>query len=422
MKRSWRRDKEAPIQSKILLEEKAGDDHRLILTINSGSSSIKFSIYRMGPSESMVLYGKLDRIGVQGGHFEARDDRGTVLVDQQLDLPAHNQALEALLDWLKGQNREKDLQAVGHRIVHGGAAHLKPSIITPEIMDDLQKLVPLAPDHLPHEIEAIKTLTRRFPHLPQIACFDTAFHRCMPDVAQRIALPQDYVRAGVMRYGFHGLSYEFLLQELDSQAGAESARGRVIIAHLGNGASMVAVKNGKSQDTTMGMTPTGGLVMSTRCGDMDPGVILYLLRQQGLTPDDLDNLLNKRAGLLGVSEISSDVQDLLAAEDHEPQAAAALALFCHQARKFIGALTAVLGGLETLVFTGGIGENSSIIRQRLCQNLEFLGIVLDPDRNDAHAPIISRADSRVTVRVMKTNEELMIARHTHALLAKGGDG
>jgi acetate kinase len=184
----------------------------------------------------------------------------------------------------------------------------------------------------------------------------------------------------------------------------------------------VAVKNGKSQDTTMGMTPTGGLVMSTRCGDMDPGVILFLLRQQGLTPDDLDNLLNKRAGLLGVSEISSDVQDLLAAEDHEPQAAAALALFCHQARKFIGALTAVLGGLETLVFTGGIGENSSIIRQRLSQNLEFLGIVLHPDRNNAHAPIISRADSRVTVRVMKTNEELMIARHTHALLAKGGDG
>jgi acetate kinase len=410
------------VQSKTLPEEKAGVNPQLILTINSGSSSIRFSIYRIGSSETLVLNGKLDRIGVRGGNFKALDGHGNVLVDQNLELPAHNEALEVFINWLKSHDRDKDLQAVGHRIVHGGAAHLKPELITPEIMDHLQKLIPLAPDHLPHEIEAVETLARIFPHLPQVACFDTAFHRGMPDVAQRIPLPQDYVQAGVMRYGFHGLSYEFLLQELDRQAGAEAARGRIIMAHLGNGASMVALKNGKSLDTTMGMTPTGGLVMSTRSGDLDPGVILYLLRQHGLTTNELDNLLNKKAGLLGVSGVSSDIRDLLAAEGHKSEAAAAVELFCYQARKFIGALAAVLGGLETLVFTGGIGENSSIIRQRLCRDLEFFGIVLDPERNNAHAPIISRSDGRVTVRVMKTNEELMIARHTHALLIKEGIG
>jgi acetate kinase len=394
----------------------------LILTINSGSSSIRFSVYRLGRSESLLLHGKLDRIGVAGGHFQARDDADTTLVDQPLDLPNHDRALEALLNWLKGQEQGKDFRAVGHRLVHGGPEHLQPQIITAEILNDLKSLVPLALDHLPHEIKAIETLRRLYPDLPQVACFDTAFHRRMPEVAQRIPLSQEYARAGMMRYGFHGLSYEYIFQELAREAGDQAARGRVIVAHLGNGASMVALKDGRSQDTTMGMTPTGGLVMSTRSGDLDPGMVLYLLQERGLSPEEVNDLLNHRAGLLGVSQISSDMQDLLAAEPRDARAAAAVALFCYQARKFLGAFTAVLGGLETLVFTGGIGENSGVIRQRLCENLGFLGITLDPDRNRVSAPIISYTASRVTVRVIKTNEELMIARHTAGLLKAKRDG
>jgi acetate kinase len=399
-----------------------GDAGRLILTINSGSSSLKFSLYRLGAGEDLVLAGKLDRIGVKGGHFQAREARGQVLIDRKLELPDHRAALTALLDWLKGQEPGPSVRAAGHRLVHGGPAHLKPVIITPPVLNDLRQLIPLAPDHLPHEIQAIETLGQIFPGLPQIACFDTAFHRRMPEVAQSVALPREYAERGVMRYGFHGLSYEYLLQELAKEAGAAAARGRVIMAHLGNGASLAALKGGVSQDTTMGMTPAGGLVMSTRSGDLDPGVILYLLQEQGLTPDAVNDLLNHRAGLLGVSGLSSDMQDLLALEARDPRAAAAVALFCYQAQKFLGAFTAVLGGLDTLVFTGGIGENSSVIRQRLVANLGGFGIALDPALNEAQAPVISSAASRVTVRVMKTNEELMIARHTHHTLAATGAG
>jgi acetate kinase len=395
--------------------------NRLILTINSGSSSVKFSLYRMGLAETLVLHGKLDRIGVEGGHFQAQDARGKNLITQVVNLPDHGAAFKALFDWLNDHDLLKSLDAVGHRLVHGGAAHIKPVTITPEVVDDLQTLIPLAPDHLPHEIKAIKTVGRLFPDLPQIACFDTAFHRRMPGVAQRIALPRRYAQAGVIRYGFHGLSYEYLLQELAREAGEEVRRGRVIIAHLGNGASMVALNHGESQDTTMGMTPTGGLVMSTRCGDLDPGVMLYLLQEQGMSPAAVNALLNHEAGLLGVSGLSSDMQDLLGQEEQQPQAAEAVALFCYQARKFLGALTAVLGGLETLIFTGGIGENASRIRQRICENMDFLGISLDAAGNDANAAIISSAKSRVTVRVMQTNEELMIARHTFEILAASGD-
>jgi acetate kinase len=388
----------------------------LILTINSGSSSVKFALYRMGAGEILVLHGQLDRIGVTGGIFQARDPGGGRLLDQILDLPDHDAAFKTLLDWLQGQGLGKDLQAIGHRLVHGGAAHLTPALLTAAVLADLEKLTPLAPDHLPQEIQAIRVLQRLFPGLPQVACFDTAFHRRMPEVAQRFALPGEYVRAGVMRYGFHGLSYEYLLQELAREAGAAVAQGRVIMAHLGNGASMAALHQGKSRDTTMGMTPTGGLVMSTRSGDLDPGVILYLLQEQGLSSGQINDLLNRRAGLLGVSGISADMQDLLAQEGRRPQAAQAVALFCYQARKFLGALTAALGGLDTLVFTGGIGENSSVIRERICGNLGFLGISLDADRNRASAPIISAEAGRVTVRVMRTNEELMIARHTRDTL------
>jgi acetate kinase len=391
-----------------------------ILTINSGSSSVKFSLYRLGASEELRLAGKLERIGVAGGRFQANDQAGNRLVTRQVDLPDHGAAFQTLFDWLREGDYSRDLAAVGHRLVHGGRSHVKTQKITPRALEDIQRLVPLAPDHLPHEIKAIEEVSRRFPDLTQVACFDTAFHRRMPAVAQSYALPEAYTRDALIRYGFHGLSYEYLLLELAREAGPEAAQGRVIMAHLGNGASMAALHEGQSRDTTMGMTPTGGLVMSTRVGDLDPGVLLYLLREQGLNVAALNTLVNQQAGLLGVSGRSSDMQDLLGREAADVAAAAAVQLFCYQARKFLGALTAVLGGLETLVFTGGIGENAPIIRARICHNLEFLGLRLDEPRNAANAPIISGPDSRVTVRVMRTNEELMIARHTHDLLVGSG--
>jgi acetate kinase len=284
------------------------------------------------------------------------------------------------------------------------------------LIEDLKLLIPLAPDHLPDEIKGLEEVHRHFPALPQIVCFDTAFHRRMPEIAQRYALPKSLSMEGLRRYGFHGLSYEYVTQELVKEAGASAASGKLIIAHLGNGASMTAIKGGRSLDTTMGLTPAGGLVMSTRVGDLDPGVIVYLLQEKGMTPAAVTNLINHQAGLLGLSGISGDMHDLLAQARSQADAALAEEIFCYQARKFVGALAASLSGLDTLIFTGGIGENSAIIRARICAPLRFLGIVLDQGLNEGNSPIISRIDSRVTVRVMKTNEELMIARHTRDLV------
>ncbi|MDD2902114.1 MAG: acetate/propionate family kinase [Syntrophales bacterium] len=391
------------------------DSH--ILTINSGSSSIKFSLYILGKTEDLVLQGDLERIGLAGGVFQARDHAGRQLVAQELDLPDHNTALKALFTWFEGHAVGQNLHAVGHRLVHGGRDHVQPQKVSPALLADLKLLIPLAPDHLPHEIKGLEGVQAHFPDLLQVACFDTAFHRRMPEVAQRYALPASLVEAGVRHYGFHGLSYEYITQELARELGSPHAAGKLIIAHLGNGASMAAIEEGRSLDTTMGMTPAGGLVMSTRCGDLDPGVVIYLLREKGLAPDAVNNLINRQAGLLGVSGTSGDMHDLLGQEKTNPDAALAVELFCYQARKFIGALAAVLGGLDTLVFTGGIGEHAAAIRARLCGPLGFLGLHLAPDLNQANAPIISPPKSPVTVRVMKTNEELMIARHTRELLA-----
>lgn len=390
------------------------DSH--ILTINSGSSSIKFSLYVLGATESLVLEGELSRIGVPPGSFQAQDHQGKQLTAQELNLPDHDAAWKTLFHWLKGHEIGGDLHAVGHRLVHGGTAHVQPQLVSPALMKDLKLLMPLAPEHLPHEIKGLAAVKRYFPELPQVVCFDTAFHRRMPEVAQRYALPASLVKADLQHYGFHGLSYEYLTQELARELGSPGAYGKMIIAHLGNGASMAAIEGGRSLDTTMGLTPVGGLVMSTRSGDLDPGVVLFLLREKGLTPEAVNHLLNHQAGLLGVSGLSGDMHDLLAQEEANPDAALAVDLFCYQARKFIGALAAVLGGLDTLVFAGGIGEHAAPIRARLCQPLQFLGLHLDPDLNQANAPIISPPKSPVTVRVMKTNEELMIARHTRDLL------
>ena len=387
-----------------------------ILTMNSGSSSIRFSLYALGKTERLALKGELGRIGVSQGFLQVKDHEGKELAGQELNLPDHGTALKTLFAWLQGHAVGKDLHAVGHRLVHGGAVHVKPQQVSFALIEDLKKLIPLAPDHLPDEIKGLEAVHELLPDLPQVACFDTAFHRSMPEVAQRYALPGPLYHEGLRRYGFHGLSYEYILQELAQEAGAPAAQGKLIVAHLGNGASMAAIKGGRSLDTTMGLTPAGGLVMSTRSGDLDPGVILYLLQEKGMTPAAVNHLINQEAGLLGTSGISPDMQDLLAQADKKADAALAVEMFCYQARKFAGALAAALGGLDTFIFTGGIGENSAAIRGRICAPLGFLGLRLDQGLNEGNSSVISRKDSSVTVRVIKTNEELMIARHTRDLI------
>jgi acetate kinase len=384
-----------------------------IFTINSGSSSIKFSLYHMGSIETQMLSGSASGIGLASGLFHIKDADGKSKIERKLSLRDHGAALHEIISWLHSNAFDRDVDAVGHRLVHGGSLYAEPHLITAGVLTALDKLVPFAPDHLPHEIDAIKEFTRSYPGLKQVACFDTAFHRTMPKVAQRYALPREVQQHGVLRYGFHGLSYEYILRELRKTEGPETTDGRVIIAHLGNGASMAAFRRGKSMDTTMGFTPAGGLVMSTRSGDLDPGVIVYLLKDKGMDAAAVNRMVNNEAGLLGVSGISADMKVLLDEEPRNPDAAEAVELFCYQARKFLGALSAVLGGLDTLIFTGGIGENAPSIRERICKDTEFLGIRFDKDLNRENASIISRKGSPAVVRVKKTNEEMMIARHTY---------
>ncbi len=394
-----------------------------VLTVNAGSSSLKFSIYDIGDSERLLVSGMIDRIGVGDGALRASDGLGRPLAHVPLDLKDHNAAIQALLNWLGSNGAHgggEGINAVGHRIVHGGAWHSRPERVTPALIALLKELVALAPDHLPQEIAAIEAIGRLYPQATQVACFDTAFHRDMPRVAQLYGLPRSLYDEGVLRYGFHGISCQYILAELRAEAGGEVADGRLIVAHLGNGASMIATLGGKSMDVTMGFTPTSGLMMSTRCGDIDPAVVLYLLAEKGMSVDEVNNLLNHRAGLLGVSGTTSDMQDLLARESHDPAAAEAVALFCYQALKHLGALVAALGGLDTLVFTGGIGEHAPAIRGRICEAVSFLGITLDDGSNKANAPVISTHGSAITVRVMKTNEELMIARDTSRVARQGG--
>jgi acetate kinase len=388
---------------------------RHILTINTGSSSLKAGVYSLGVSETLLLAARAERIGHSEGQLQITDTHGAPLLDQHGHLPDHDAALHALFAWFQGHRSSMAFDAVGHRVVHGGDRYQEPQRITDNLIATLQQLVPLSPEHLPQALAAIQAARQAYPSIPQVACFDTTFHRYMPPIAQQYALPHELWNHGVRRYGFHGLSYEFIMNALRS-ADPAAVAGRVIIAHLGNGASMAAVRGGISIDTTMGLTPTGGLVMGTRSGDLDPGVLLYLLQAQGMSPAEINTLVNQRAGLLGVSGNTADMRDLLGEESRDPRAAAAIALFCYQARKFVGALAAVLGGLDTLIFTGGIGEHAAPIRARICAGMDFLGIQLDERRNAAHASIISRDSSAATVRVMPTDEELMIARHTYRLL------
>jgi len=380
-----------------------------ILTLNGGSSSIRFAHYRLGATLQRQLSGKLDRIGLSSPRLSFSHADGVL---QELDCSGATDfqtAIAALLAWFDTQKVFESITAIGHRIVHG-MDHTAPEPITQDLMAQLQQLAWLDPDHLPGEIALIEALGKRAPKLPQVACFDTAFHQHMPRVASMMAIPRRFAAKGVRRYGFHGLSYAYLLEELAGAVGKPAANARVILAHLGNGASMAAVKDGLSIDTSMGFTPASGLVMGTRSGDIDPGLVAYLEHSEQMTATQFDAMVNHESGLLGVSETSSDMGDLLASEATDARAAEAVALFCYQAKKQIGAYAAALGGLDTLVFAGGIGENAAIVRARICAGLDFLGIELDPAQNAANAAVISSNASQISVHVIRTDEELMIAR------------
>ncbi len=385
----------------------------LILALNGGSSSIRFGVYRMGGRPACQLQGKLDRIGVGGSTLRFAGADG---VAHEVPLRAvrdYSSATKAVLDWLSARKVFDTLAAVGYRLVHG-MGHTDPELVTPDLLDDLRRIQWVDPDHLPDEIELIEAVRKHVPSLPHVACFDTAFHSHMPLVARMLAIPRRLGEKGVRRYGFHGLSYAYLLLALARAAGPAAAKGRVVLAHLGSGASLAAVKGGTGIDTSMGFTPASGMPMGTRSGDIDPGLALYLERTEHMTPVQFDAMTKDASGLLGVSETSSDIRDLLAREAVDARAADAVALFCYQAKKWVGAYAAALGGLDTLVFSGGIGENCAAVRARICEGLEFLGVRLDASRNAANADVISVARSRVTVRVIRTNEEWMVARLTAA--------
>jgi acetate kinase len=394
-----------------------------ILTINGGSSSIKFALYQVGEPQKRGPYGKIDRIGLSGTNLTCNDPTGNQQDSRSFAAGDHKSAANFLIDWLQKQDGFASVRAVGHRVVHG-MKHTAPELVTQELLDELHRLRPYDPEHLPREIELIEAFRQRHPKLPQVACFDTAFHRTMPRVAKLLPIPRRFDAKGVQRYGFHGMSYAYLMQELTRLGDPAATKGRVILAHLGNGASLAAVRDGKSIDTSMGFTPTAGLVMSTRSGDLDPGLAPYLARTEQITAKQFYEMVNQQSGLLGVSEISSDMRDLLAQEAVDVRAAEAVALFCYQAKKWIGSFAAALGGLDTLVFAGGIGENALTVRARICDGLGFLGIELNETRNAKSAPLISPDAGRVAVRVIRTDEELMIARSVtrHLSLATPREG
>lgn len=391
---------------------------RVILAMNVGSSSIRFSAYRTGPVPTRMWHGKVDRVGALGTtltfddpiHNQQEETRGIGDLD-------HWAAADFLIDWLEQRMGFGAISAVGHRLVNGGTIYREPQRVTPQVLDALRGISAYAPEHLPFEIAVIDLIGARAPDLPQVACFDTTFHCDMPRVAKIVPIPRRFYTAGVERYGFHGLSYAFLMEELARVAGTQVAQGRVILAHLGNGSSLAAVRGGTSIDTSMGFTPAGGVPMSTRTGDLDPGLMWYLARTEHMTAEQFDHMVNHESGLLGVSETSADLRDLLAREGDDVRAAEAIALYCYQIKKWIGSYAAALGGLDTLVFTGGIGENAPVIRARICEGLEFLGLELDHGRNEQGEPLISGRASRVDVRVIPTDEELMIAKSVTRVLA-----
>ena len=380
-----------------------------ILTINGGSSSIKFALYNIEEELVLLLYGQIENIGTKNTKLSFNNT--ITNQEEHINVEQAGQELIAslLIDWLEKQDGFGSVKAIGHRIVHG-MKHTEPKQITPSLLEEFRVISAYDPEHMPGAVKLIEAFRIRYPALAQIACFDTSFHAAMPPVAKLLPIPRRFSAKGVQRYGFHGLSYAWLMEELNRIAGRETAQGRIILAHLGNGASLAAVKNGQSLDTTMGYTPASGLPMGTRSGDLDPGVAWYFMQQEQLSPEQFSHLINHESGLLGISEISSDMRELMKYESTDHRAAEAIELFCYQTKKWIGAYAAVLGGLDTLVFSGGIGEQAPEIRGRICRDLQFLGIELEETNNVKNEAIISTDKSKVCVRVMKTNEELMIAR------------
>ncbi|MDE2305130.1 MAG: acetate/propionate family kinase [Gammaproteobacteria bacterium] len=376
-----------------------------VLTVNGGSSSVRFAVFARGLER--LAHGRIERIGLADTTLCATGPAGPC--ERRVEAADHAAAASVLIDWLAAEGILEALAAVGHRVVHG-MGRTEPQSLTPELLAELERFAAYDPEHLPREIALMRACAVRLPRVAQIACFDTAFHSQMPPVARRLPLPRRYAEQGLRRYGFHGLSYAYLCEELARLGDPAIRRGRVILAHLGSGASMAAVLDGRGIDTTMGFTPASGLVMGTRSGDLDPGIAYYFARSEHFDAERFQRMVNHESGLLGVSSVSPDVRDLLAREAGDAHAAEALELFCYQARKTVGALAAALGGLDTLVFSGGIGENAAPIRARICAGLEFLGLRLDPERNRAHAPLISAENGAVRVRVLHTDEERMIAR------------
>ncbi len=383
----------------------------MILTLNSGSSSLKFSLY--DKNERRVLSGILSGIKTKNGKFQIKGEKEH---DEKVHLDNHEKAIDLLLKWLENAVSTADIKVVGHRIVHGGSDYVKPHAIDDDVVKELERLAGFAPLHLPPSIETLKAARSAFPNVPHIACFDTSFHRRMPEVAKVLPLTRELYKEGVEKFGFHGLSYEFILHQLKDENKDELWRKKLIIAHLGNGCSMAAVRDGHSVDTTMGFSPAGGMVMGTRSGDIDAGLISYFCDTKGHSASEFVELVNKKSGLLGLSGLTSDMQTLLAEEDKNKDAKLAVDIFCYHASKHIGALSAVLGGIDALIFTGGIGENAHQIRERICRNLAHLGIVLDAKRNAEGADLISADGETVRVLVIQTNEELMIALHCKTLV------
>lgn len=394
-----------------------------ILVINAGSSSIKFALFGCDavPGDQAALAGQIDGIGTSP-HLRAKSADGRQLAERDLAISGnvdtqHAESLAQLLEWIDAHDDDFRLIAAGHRVVHGGTRYDAPVLLTPVAIEDLAALIPLAPLHQPHNLAAVRAIAASRPALPQVACFDTAFHHSQPPLAQLYGLPRALSAKGIRRYGFHGLSYEYIAERLPEHLGA-SANGRVIVAHLGNGASLCAMRARRSIATTMGFSALEGLLMGTRGGNLDPGVLLYLLDHEGLSAAALTDLLYKRSGLLGVSGISSDMRSLLAS--HESSAREAVDLFCYRIAREIGSAVAALQGLDALVFTGGIGEHAAVIRQRICRDAGWLGVTLDEAANTSNAVRISQPDSKIAVLVLPTNEEYMIARHSARLLSASG--
>jgi acetate kinase len=385
-----------------------------ILTINGGSSSIKFAVFKIDSNLIQNIRGKIDRIGTEDASLSFIESNSKQHKVEKIKANNYNSAATHLLNWLDNKIGFDSINATVHRVVHG-MNRTEPQIVDEKLIDELNSIKSFDPEHLPHEIELIKIFLKRLSTIPHAVCFDTAFHQTMPKVAKLLPLPRKLFDEGIRRYGFHGISYSYIFDEL-LKLDNKIKEKCLIIAHLGNGASMAAVKNGKSVDTSMAFTPTAGFPMSTRSGDIDPGLVLYITQNQKLSVEDFNKMINQQSGLLGISETSSDMRDLLKKESTDHRAAEAIDLFCYQIKKYIGAYSAAMGGLDTIIFTGGIGENVPVIRQRICDGLEFLGIQLEKQLNKKNEQIISNKQSKVIVRVIPTNEELMMAKMISNLL------